>query len=103
LGDKETRMSLADETAMRAGLAVLRDAILTARTLGFDGSSGGLPALRSAQLADLMDAVDNIPDLLTRWDTCDESLLISMLKDYDGRWGTSLAGVWERLRSRHAG
>jgi hypothetical protein len=72
---------------------------LSARMLGFDGSSGGLSAEKSEQLADLMDAVHNIPSLLTRWETCDESLLVSMLKDYDEKWSSSLADLYARVRS----
>jgi hypothetical protein len=99
---KEMRMSFADETAMKAGLAVLHRAIMTARMLGFEGSAGGLSARRSTQLADLMDAVHNIPDLLARWEICDESLLVSMLKDYDEKWHASLVHEYERARSSGA-
>ena len=100
---KEVRVGLADERSMKAGLAVLARATVLARMMGYEGSSGGLPAMQSAQLADLMDAVHNIPDLLGRWDDCDETLLVSMLKDYDEKWGKSLADVYERVRSGEAG
>ena len=46
-----------------------------------------------------MDAVHNIPDLLGRWQDCDEALLVSMLKDYDEKWGMSLAGEYDRVHS----
>ena len=96
-------MGFADERSMRAGLTVLARATVTARMMGYEGSSGGLPAKQSEQLADLMDAVHNIPDLLGRWEACDESLLVSMLRDYDEKWGMALAEVYERVRSGEAG
>ncbi len=92
-------MRSADEKAMKAALAVLTSATLTARMMGYEGASGGLSARQSARLADLMDAVHNIPDLLGRWQDCDETLLVSMLKDYDEKWGMSLASEYERVRS----
>jgi hypothetical protein len=35
------------------------------------------------ELAELMDAVHNIPHLIGDWERCDESLLRGMLQDYD--------------------
>ena len=97
-------MAFAHESAMRAALAVLHRAILAARMLGYEGSSHGLSAEKSSQLADLMDAVHNIPHLLTTWETCDESLLVSMLKTYDEKWGAALAKEYARvLASRPQG
>ena len=92
-------MRPADDKAMKAALAVLTRATITARMMGYEGASVGLSPNQSAKLADLMDAVHNIPDLLSRWQDCDEDLLVSMLKDYDDKWGTSLAGEYERVRA----
>jgi hypothetical protein len=96
-------MALANESSMKAALTVLERATLTARMLGFEGSSHGLSAEKSEQLADLMDAVHNIPHLLTLWEVCDEPRLVSILKDYDEKWGSSLADVYTRVRSGGAG
>jgi hypothetical protein len=49
--------------------------------MGYEGAWGGMTARDSAKLADLMDTVHNIPDLLGRWQDCDETLLVSLLKD----------------------
>jgi len=50
-----------------------------------------------------MDAVHNIPDLVTRWPECDESLLLGMLRDYDRKWPPSeLAALYERVRAASA-
>jgi hypothetical protein len=90
---------------MRACLAVLARAAVAGRMLGYEGSSAGLSANKSAQVADLMDAVHNIPDLAGRWEDCNESLLVGMLQDYDTKWKPSitLADVYERARRGSAG
>lgn len=94
-------MSLPPEPSMRACLAVLTSAAVAGRLLGYEGSQAGLSAVRSAQLADLMDAVHNIPDLVMRWEDCDESLLVAMLTGYDRKWSPSisLTDVYEQARS----
>jgi len=52
-----------------------------------------------------MDAVHNIPDLVGRWENCDESLLVGMLSDYDRKWSPTitLADVYARVRAGEAG
>ncbi len=71
---------------LRACLAVLYRACVHARLLGYEGETQGLSRVRSKLLADLMDAVHNVPELAMRWPRCDESLLRSMLEDFDTRW-----------------
>jgi len=90
---------------MRACLAVLSRAAIEARMLGYEGAEAGLSARRSAQLADLMDAIHNIPELLARWEECNEALLVGMLRDYDLRWSplANLAEVYTNLRPEDAG
>jgi hypothetical protein len=36
-----------------------------------------------------MDAVHNIPDLITRWPSCDQELLRGMLAGFDTKWSSS--------------
>lgn len=98
-------MNIAPENCLRAGLEVLYKASVMARMLGYEGSQSGLSAKSSAQLADLMDAVHNIPQLLVRWEDCNEDLLIGMLKDYDRKWrpSASLAEEYSRARGGGAG
>ena len=104
-GRKEREVSFAPEASMRACLAVLGRATVAGRLLGYEGSTTGLPAERRAQLVDLMDAVHNIPDLVGRWENCDESLLVGMLSDYDRKWSPTitLADVYARVRAGEAG
>lgn len=55
---------------------------------GLRGSEQGLPPLKCEQLADLMDAVHNIPGFIHGWERCDESLLRGKLRGYDARWSS---------------
>jgi hypothetical protein len=44
-------------------------------------------------LADLMDAVHELPHLVTRWEQCDEVLLRQILSDFDGKWPNENIGL----------
>lgn len=82
-------MSTAPEPHLSACLRVLYSATLEARALAWNGQQTPLGEHEIQRLGDLMDAVHNIPLLITRWETCDESLLRAMLAGYDAKWGTS--------------
>jgi hypothetical protein len=69
-------------------LRVLYTAALEARLIGYAGADGGLSPEESNRLADLADAVHNIPDLVRRWEGVDEGLLRGMLADFDQKWGS---------------
>jgi hypothetical protein len=77
------------ESNIRACLAVVGRACAYARLLGYEGEQAGLSVDRSRLLSDLMDAVHNIPELVTRWPTCDQKLLRGMLADFDAKWSSS--------------
>ena len=77
---------LAPEPYLSACLAVLYRATVEARFIGYAGHQAGLGTDTGERLADLMDAVHNIPGLLQSWSTCDEDLLRGMLRDYDSKW-----------------
>ena len=92
------------EANLRACLAVLGRACVHARRLGYEGEQAGLPSDRSRLLADLMDAVHNIPDLITRWPSCDQALLRGMLADFDSKWpsaGIALLPDYDRIATEH--
>jgi hypothetical protein len=72
---------------------VLYRTCVHARLLGYEGAIQGISPDRSKLLADLMDATHNLPDLAMRWPNCDESLLRSMLEDFDTRWPASNIGL----------
>ncbi|MCY2983493.1 MAG: hypothetical protein NTY15_07615 [Planctomycetota bacterium] len=52
------------------------------------------------ELADLMDAVHNIPGLLQKWESCDQELLLAMLEDFERKWassgGLALRSIYEQ-------
>jgi hypothetical protein len=72
-------MAIAPEPLLSAYLAVLRDATIYAR-------NGAVGDISPEKLGDLMDAVHNIPELLNRWEECDEPSLRSALESYDKRF-----------------
>ena len=94
-------MKLPPEPELRACLAVLRRVVVQGRQLAQRGVEQGLSAADAAQLAGLLDAAHNIPDLLTRWDECDEGHLLAELANYDEKWtpAVTLADEYQRVRA----
>jgi hypothetical protein len=91
------------ESNLRACLAVLGRACVHARLLGYEGERAGLTTEKSRLLPDLMDAVHEIPALLTRWPTCDHELLRGMLSDFDTKWsssGVALLPLYDQIATR---
>lgn len=95
---------LAPGPYLSACLEVLRQATIHARLVGYGGHNGGLTAEKSDCLADLMDAVHNLPDLLQNWEKCDEQLLRLVLQEFDEKWqghiGVQLLATYLRLVER---
>ena len=81
------------DSTLLACLAVLYSACVRARSLGYEGQTSGLGRDRAELLADLMDAVHNLPDLIVRWSECDESLVRANLEDFDARWPSEGIGL----------
>lgn len=81
-------MSTAPEPYLSACLRVLYSATVEARALAWDGLQTPPNEQEVQRLAQLMDAVHNIPLLITRWEDCDQSLLRGMLSAYDAKWGS---------------
>src|SRR4051794_4797691 len=73
-------MEFAPEPYRSACLATLRQAILGCRVLGW--SKDAPPE----QVAGLMDAVHNLPELMADWERCDVQRLRQDLMRYDRRW-----------------
>ena len=102
-------MALAPEPYLSACLETLYRAVIEARLLGATGRAGGVGAGDCARLDDLMDAVHNLPRLLTRWETVDEQQIRDFLATYDEKWASltsfRLLTVYEReiARARGAG
>ena len=73
-------MSVAPEPYLSACVAVLNHAIHGARCWAWDG------AVSTEQLADLRNAIHNIPGLMTHWEECDVEWLRRSLSHYDVKW-----------------
>jgi hypothetical protein len=98
----------APDPNLLACLEVLYRAIVDARSLAWSGANNKdqLSAKRDEQIADLMDAVHNIPLLLLRWGRCDESVLRRFLESYDEKWpgeGRSLLATYDRAMAEGRG
>lgn len=74
-------MAVAPEPYLSACMAVMQRATLTSRAWGWSGT------VSAEHLADLMDAIHNIPQLVQHWELCDvEFLRTSFLQSYDRKW-----------------
>jgi hypothetical protein len=92
----------APDPKLAACLHVLYRAAVDARLLGWKGEQEGLTRDESRRLADLMDAVHNIPTLAADWERCDERLLRGMLGDYDARHRGALLDAYDRTVSQRS-
>jgi hypothetical protein len=95
-------MAIAPEPYFSACMAVLSQAVLRVRVIGWSGEKAGLSPEATAQIADLMDAVHNLPHLVQHWERCDQKLLKAFLNQYDQKWhsvetGPSLLHIYEEL------
>jgi hypothetical protein len=61
-------------------LAMLRNVLLDVRARAFQ---------RDPQAAQLLDAVENLPELLTRWSECDTGIILADLRRYEREFGVS--------------
>lgn len=97
-------MSIAPAPYLEACLAVLYRACISGRLLGWSGEQSGLTAAQSGELADLLDAVHNLPHLIQHWEECDEPLLRQFLAAFDEKWKASgrgdLLAVYEDVLAR---
>ncbi|WP_438042782.1 hypothetical protein [Sorangium sp. So ce128] len=63
-----------DEEMLLRYLAVLREILIDAKLLAYE---------RAPQVAELLDAVENVPDLLTRWGGMNLSIVQGELENYE--------------------
>jgi hypothetical protein len=96
------RRCVAPAPQLAAAVEVLQRVVASARRLGDEGRTHGLPPARCEQLAHMMDVVRNLPRLLTAWEGTDESLLRLILAAYDARWRDTLLGMYEQKVAEHA-
>ncbi len=91
-------MAVAPEPYLSACVAVLYRASITCRMWGWSGE------VQAEHLADLMDAIHNIPNLVKDWRRCDVELLrSSFLQVYQLKWagrgGLALADIFDEVVS----
>lgn len=86
------------EREFRACMEVLSYAIFQARAWGWQDD------VDAEQLADLMDAIHNVPSLVQHWEDCDQGWLKDKLESYKRRWsksdGTCLLEIYEEALIR---
>lgn len=99
-------MSIAPAPYLEACLAVLYRACINGRLIGWSGERSGLTDAQSGELADLMDAVHNLPYLVQHWEECDETLLRQFLASFDEKWKANgrghLLAVYEDVLARRS-
>jgi hypothetical protein len=95
-------MPIAPEPFRSACLEVIYMATLEARALAWGNLRliQRLSKRRQEQVADLMDAIHNLPHLLNDWENCDQQWLRQSLRAYDDKWaasgGVRLAKVFDQ-------
>jgi hypothetical protein len=80
-------MTLPDERTLAKYMHLMRQAIVLARSRAYS---------TDPQIADLLDAIENLPDLLTRWPECDEAIVAADLAAVEKRypeWRGRLTGA----------
>jgi hypothetical protein len=81
-------------------MSVMHWATLHARLMGWSGK------VDAGHLADLMDAIHNIPELVQDWERCDLKFLReSFFRAYDTKWsavsGFSMCATFDDALSKH--
>ena len=71
------KYSFPDEETLAKYLAMLRDVIVQARSRAYE---------HDKQMAELLDAVENVPDLLCRWPDMKESTVVGELEAYEAKY-----------------
>ncbi|OWK38066.1 hypothetical protein [Fimbriiglobus ruber] len=92
-------MAVAPEPYLSACVEVLHRASTTCRVWGWSGE------VSAEHLADLMDAIHNIPYLVQNWERCDvpflrESFLLAYQRKWAGRGGIALCDIFDQVVAR---
>jgi hypothetical protein len=90
-------MTTPPDRNLAACMRVLYYAILEARSLAWENHGK-----RDKPIADVMDAVHNIPLLVTDWQRCRPEMIRDFLLAYDEKWNppVRLAGVYDAAIAR---
>jgi hypothetical protein len=71
---------LAPEKELRVALRVLFRATTHCRNLALN------PATPHKKIEDLMDAINHLPEMLTRWESFEEQTMLLHFATYDEKW-----------------
>lgn len=86
-------MTIAPEPELRACLRILYIASIETRAAAWQNN------IHPERLADLMDAIHNIPSMILHWDSCDQNMLQSKLLEYEKKWradGPCIRTIYEQ-------
>ena len=72
-----TKYEFPDEETLARYLAMLRAVIVCARFRAYE---------RDPRMAELLDAVENVPELLARWSDMDTSIVEGQLEEYERKY-----------------
>lgn len=89
-------MNIPPESELKACLELIRAAILTARGWGWSN------AVSAEQLADLMDAIHNIPEIVQNWHANSLKEIAIEIKSYDAKWAHSGSRLLRHSFDQHA-
>jgi hypothetical protein len=90
---ESAKMAIAPERELQACMRVIRFAVLDARAAAWQSE------VNAERLADLMDAIHNIPGLILHWDACDQDVLKRKLLAFERKWkddGPCLRTIYEQ-------
>lgn len=86
-------MALPPDSEFRACMRVIYMAILDARVAGWQSD------VNPERLADLMDTIHNIPNLVQHWESCDVDSSKERLLNFERKWkedGPYLRAIYEQ-------
>jgi hypothetical protein len=93
---------IAPEPHLKACLWVLYFAVLEARVLGWKGMESDVTRDECEFLADLMDAVHNLPGLVLDWENCNQELLREMLANFDAKHQHQFHEMYRQAVAKHS-
>ena len=88
-------MAFPPEPVMKRYLTFMHFVLVTGRTMARRGDSPEI-------LADLIDAIHELPNLLSQWEFFNEETFLDILQKYDKKWppdvrsSTGLVELWEK-------
>lgn len=96
-------MNLPEEKIFLAYMKILSDVFTFTRHLAWERNPLRWKKTLN-EIADMVDAVHNVPEMLFKWSECDEEYLLQQLTIYDKKWasrsGYSLRALYEEYKKK---